>query len=163
MAETKIYIDDNIDKQLREEAMQRFGYGRGSISRAAEEAVIQWLMKQDVIKNRISKAVDLAKNDPDVIALIIFGSYARKEGRYRDIDMAVVLSSRRNSFDELVKYSNAVLSDDDRMFDVSILNDLPVEMQRRALNDANVVYAKDKSGLYDYSINLMRNTDIAYA
>jgi hypothetical protein len=49
MAETKIYIDDNVDKKLREEAMARFGYGRGSISSAVEEAIVQWLRRDGII------------------------------------------------------------------------------------------------------------------
>jgi hypothetical protein len=36
MAETKIYIPDSLDAQRREAAMRKFGYGRGSISRAVE-------------------------------------------------------------------------------------------------------------------------------
>lgn len=50
MAETKIYIADDIDMKLRELAMERFGYGRGSISSAVEEAIVQWLNKQYAIK-----------------------------------------------------------------------------------------------------------------
>ena len=39
MAETKAYLPDSLYAQLRGFAMKRFGYGRGSISRAVETAV----------------------------------------------------------------------------------------------------------------------------
>jgi len=35
--DTKIYINDKLAERWRELAMKRFGYGRGSISKAAEE------------------------------------------------------------------------------------------------------------------------------
>ena len=57
MAETKIYIADEVDSQLRENAMKRFGYAKGSISKAVEEAVVQWLMKIDKINGKINTII----------------------------------------------------------------------------------------------------------
>lgn len=151
MAETKIYIADDIDAKLRELAMERFGYGRGSISNAVEEAIVQWLNTQNEIKDRIRNLVEAAGKDSHVIAILLFGSYARREKGYRDIDIAILIDDGIKSFDELNKYSAI---GDYAKFDISILNDLPMSVQRRVLNEARIIYLKDKDRLYDYSIQI---------
>ena len=35
----KIYLDEELEKRFRKVAMEIYGYGRGSISRAAEDAI----------------------------------------------------------------------------------------------------------------------------
>lgn len=40
--ELKIYINANTEQQFRKLAMQRYGYARGSISQAAENALQHW-------------------------------------------------------------------------------------------------------------------------
>ncbi len=39
----RIKIDANLEREFREMAMKRFGYGKGSLSKAAEEAILNWL------------------------------------------------------------------------------------------------------------------------
>lgn len=36
-------IDVKLERKFRELAMKRFGYGKGALSRAMEEAVIRWI------------------------------------------------------------------------------------------------------------------------
>jgi predicted nucleotidyltransferase len=154
MAETKIYIADNVDAKLRETAMERFGYGRGSISKAVEEAIVQWLRMQDTIKSRIHAIIKEAEKDRHVIAVLLFGSYTRKDASYRDIDIAILIDDKGSSFEELNKYSQIGMLD--IRFDISILNDLPLLAQSRLLNEAKIVYVKDSSRLYDYSVDIMK-------
>jgi len=42
MAELKIYLSDSLNERFRQIAMSVYGYGRGSLSRAAEEALTKW-------------------------------------------------------------------------------------------------------------------------
>ena len=42
MKELKIYISDELNELFRKTAMDAYGYGRGSISKAAQEALSQW-------------------------------------------------------------------------------------------------------------------------
>ena len=158
MAETKIYIDDKVDGALREIAMKRFGYGRGSISKAVEEAVVQWLRMQDNINSKISRIVEAAKSNEKVVAVILFGSYARKEADYKDVDIAVLLEDGSDSFVELNRL-DVIGAYEDRMFDIAVLNDVPLEIKRRILNEGIVVYTKDSSALYNYSIKVIRDID----
>jgi hypothetical protein len=39
----RVQIDPLIEQKFRETAMRRFGYGKGALSKAAEEAIIKWL------------------------------------------------------------------------------------------------------------------------
>jgi hypothetical protein len=42
MAELKIYLSDSLNEKFRRMAMSVYGYGRGSLSKAAEEALSKW-------------------------------------------------------------------------------------------------------------------------
>ncbi len=155
MAETKIYIDDAVDRKLREEAMMRFGYGRGSISSAVEEAIVQWLRRNDTIRKRLGALVERAKKDKDVVAVMLFGSYVRREHDYMDVDVAILLERKRGEKRSLL--TNADLADghDDRLINVSILNEMPLDVQSKVLDEAEVLYVGDKEKLYDYSIGII--------
>lgn len=47
MAELKIYISRDLNEKFRRIAMTVYGYGRGSISKAAEEALTKWCKGQE--------------------------------------------------------------------------------------------------------------------
>jgi hypothetical protein len=42
MAELKVYLSEELDKRFRKLAMDVYGYGRGSLSEAAVEALTKW-------------------------------------------------------------------------------------------------------------------------
>ena len=44
MAGIRLQVKEELEKKFREAAMRRFGYGKGSLSRAAEEAIRKWLI-----------------------------------------------------------------------------------------------------------------------
>jgi phage-related protein len=39
----RVQIDPRLEQKFRELAMKRFGYGKGALSKAAEEAILKWL------------------------------------------------------------------------------------------------------------------------
>ncbi|MBI2144024.1 hypothetical protein HYU17_02630 [Candidatus Woesearchaeota archaeon] len=43
MGEVKVRLSDETEGAFRKSAMETFGYGRGSLSSAAEEAVKEWV------------------------------------------------------------------------------------------------------------------------
>jgi hypothetical protein len=47
MAEMKIYLSDSLNEKFRRIAMSVYGYGRGSLSKAAEEAITRWCAEHD--------------------------------------------------------------------------------------------------------------------
>ena len=47
MAELKIYLSNSLDERFRRIAMSVYGYGRGSLSKAAEEAFMKWCSEHE--------------------------------------------------------------------------------------------------------------------
>jgi hypothetical protein len=47
MAELKIYLSDSLNEKFRRIAMSVYGYGRGSLSKAAEEAFTRWCSEHE--------------------------------------------------------------------------------------------------------------------
>ena len=39
----KVYLDEELERRFRKLAMEVYGYGRGSLSRAVEEAIRMWV------------------------------------------------------------------------------------------------------------------------
>jgi len=52
LAGLRIQLSDRLERLFREMAMKRFGYGKGSISRAAEEAIQNWVAIQLQMEKR---------------------------------------------------------------------------------------------------------------
>jgi hypothetical protein len=42
----RVQIDPKLERKFRETAMKKFGYGKGALSRAAEEAIMNWISCQ---------------------------------------------------------------------------------------------------------------------
>ena len=66
----RVQISAKLEQKFRETAMKRFGYGKGALSKAAEEAILNWISTVEKEK------VDF-EGDP-VKAI---------EGLLRDVDM----------------------------------------------------------------------------
>src|SRR6266581_3683646 len=47
LAELKIYVSDSLNEKFRRAAMSIYGYGRGSISKAAEVALTKWCAEHE--------------------------------------------------------------------------------------------------------------------
>jgi hypothetical protein len=47
VAGIKVYVSNNVEEKFRRLAMSVHGYGRGSLSKAAEEAFLWWTMRHE--------------------------------------------------------------------------------------------------------------------
>jgi len=52
MAELKIYLSEGLNEKFRRVAMSVYGYGRGSLSKAAEEALAKWCSEHELSRIR---------------------------------------------------------------------------------------------------------------
>ncbi|HVH15643.1 MAG TPA: hypothetical protein VNA15_08005 [Candidatus Angelobacter sp.] len=52
MAELKIYLSDGLNEKFRRIAMSVYGYGRGSLSKAAEDAFTRWCSEREPSSGR---------------------------------------------------------------------------------------------------------------
>lgn len=43
MSEVRGVVSEEIEKKFRKLAMEKFGYGKGSLSKALEEALCRWI------------------------------------------------------------------------------------------------------------------------
>ncbi len=151
--ETKIYISDKIAAKWKELAMKRFGYGRGSISKAAEEALAMWIENEEKVAAAIEKLREIAGKEDNVLSLLLFGSYARKE-HYHDIDVAVLLSNKANRLKSISKLEG--VAPDYPKFDFSVFNDMPDSMKSRVLSECIAIYVRPGFDLKAISASLIR-------
>ncbi|MGC9037243.1 MAG: nucleotidyltransferase domain-containing protein [Candidatus Micrarchaeia archaeon] len=151
--ETKVYVSDQISAKWRELAMKRFGYGRGSISKAAEEALAMWIENEEKIAEALDKLKKIAGKEENVLALLLFGSYARKE-RYHDVDVAVFLENKADRIRILSKLESIV--PEYPKFDFTVFNDLPTDMKSRVMSEGVIIYLRPDFDLKRISAELIQ-------
>jgi len=65
----RVQIDQKLERKFREAAMKKFGYGKGALSRAAEEAILNWISNQKenpIFEGDPVKAIEGLLKDIDV-------------------------------------------------------------------------------------------------
>ena len=61
MGELKIYLSEDLKKEFKKRSMETFGYGRGSISKAAEEAIQRWTSERETLMREFPPPKDPVK------------------------------------------------------------------------------------------------------
>lgn len=51
MSSLRVQLDPKIKQKFRETAMKKFGYGKGALSKAAEEAILNWISSRKEMPN----------------------------------------------------------------------------------------------------------------
>lgn len=74
MAGIKTYVRDEVEKKFRRLAMELYGYGQGSLSKAAEDAFERWAAEYEALL----KEVEVPDNPVDAIRGMLKG--VRKSG-----------------------------------------------------------------------------------
>ena len=101
-----------------------------------------------ILKDKIlQKIIERAKRDPEVIAIALFGSYAREE-QYRDIDICIFLAQKK--YNELaISRKKLEYTPDNEKYDVQIFQQLPIYIRKRILKEAKILYQRNSDDLYD--------------
>ena len=99
----------------------------------------------------IEPIIARAKKDKDVIAIAVFGSFARKE-RHRDIDVCIFLRSKMANL-EMSRKRLDYLKGAPGKFDVQIFQQLPVYIRHRVLKEGKIIFCADEGALYDIAIS----------
>ena len=152
MEDLRIYLPPRTVERFRKISMERFGYGRGSLSKAAEVAITRWLEETQYIDENLLRISNLARKDKNILAVLLYGSFSRGEDSFEDIDVSILLNvDKVNSPKFLSEYE-----DEKGMFDLTILNRLPLNIQKDVFRDGKVVYCSNEEKLYKYAIGKAR-------
>ncbi|MEW5896380.1 MAG: nucleotidyltransferase domain-containing protein [Nanoarchaeota archaeon] len=83
----------------------------------------------------------------DVLAILVFGSYVKKDLTPRsDIDICLVAPDRSPA--ELLK--KVFQNTDTKGFDIYCFQELPLHIQKEIIENHLLLYTKDKPALYEY-------------
>jgi predicted nucleotidyltransferase len=103
----------------------------------------------------VQRVLDRARQDPTVLAVILFGSHARGEASAAsDVDLCLVLASDSMSSLEMSHIRLAYLGEG--AVDVVIFQQLPLHVKSRVLKEGRVLFASDEDALYDAAIRAAR-------
>ncbi len=111
------------------------------------------------MEDQIQKLIKKAGDDRDVLAVILYGSYARGE-EYRDIDVCLVIEPSREKRVNLAKKGLEYIRNFD--LDIRTYSELPLYMQIRVLKEGEVLLCKDEDVLYEISIKTSRHFEDYY-
>ncbi|MEM3382610.1 MAG: hypothetical protein QXL52_02190 [Nitrososphaerales archaeon] len=50
----KVYVSSEVEEKFRRLAMMVYGYGKGSISKAAEDAFLRWIMQHEAMLKEVN-------------------------------------------------------------------------------------------------------------
>jgi hypothetical protein len=103
----------------------------------------------------LTRLVARAEGDPDVLAVILFGSRARGDATPQsDVDVCLVLASAHGSREEATRTQLAYLSEFD--LDVSVFQRVPLHVRSRILKEGRVLFVRDEDALYAVAIRTVR-------
>jgi Nucleotidyltransferase domain. len=104
------------------------------------------------MKTEINKIVNELKAYPKVMAIILFGSYARKKIKpLSDIDIAVIVKNPDNSLEaEISSFSSNI-------FDATIFFRLPLYIQFEALKYGKPLFVRDEKYFLEIKKEILRN------
>lgn len=91
-----------------------------------------------------------AKKDKEVLAVSIFGSFARKE-KHRDIDVCIFLRKKTSSL-KMSKKRLAYLKNAKEKFDIQIFQQLPLYIRHRVLKEGKIIFCANENELYDLAL-----------
>ncbi len=105
-----------------------------------------------IIIKKIEELLKIAKRNKNIIAVVLFGSFARGKKTAKDIDICMFLKKTDHKI--IIKISS--VSD---KFDVHIFEDLPVYIRQRILKEGRIIYCSDNKLLYEIAISAVKEIE----
>ncbi|MHA1637035.1 MAG: nucleotidyltransferase domain-containing protein [Candidatus Thorarchaeota archaeon] len=97
------------------------------------------------MEDALTKVIERAQKDEDILAVIVYGSFARGE-KYQDIDITLVIWPR---FIESVNYLQKEIDYSFDGLDIHIFQDLPLYIQARVLEEGIIKLQKNEDEYFD--------------
>jgi hypothetical protein len=105
----------------------------------------------------LNRLLDIAKQDKDVIAVLLFGSTAREEQHPEsDIDICLMLIPQKKPYDNLYMSHKRLkyLSQSD--MDIQIYQQMPLYIKTRILKEGKILFVRNENLLYDIAIKTVK-------
>src|SRR3989338_10371839 len=96
------------------------------------------------------KIIKIAKENKKVVAVALFGSSLKKNGR--DIDLCIFLDKKYPNLD-MSKERMVFLRESGDNFDIQIFQQLPLYIRISIIKDSKILYCSKIDSLYDIFIN----------
>lgn len=112
-------------------------------------------MKKEVLFKKIK---EILLHNSEIEFAYVFGSYAvDKETELSDIDIAIYQKNNGNSYslrkNEFIIESDLIQKLPGYEFDVRSLNDAPIVISGKIINEGMLLFNRDENFYYDYIVN----------
>ncbi len=109
------------------------------------------------IKEIGPRFIETLKKDKKIIAVLLFGSYARGE-EYRDIDLCIVLDKKYDNL-SMSKKRLEYASIASGKIDIHIFQQLPLYIRKRILKEGKILLYKNENLLYEIAFSTIKEFD----
>ena len=103
----------------------------------------------------IDRLIERAKDDHEILAVVLFGSAARGE-HSRDSDVDVCLILNLSSYSPLSLSQKKLDYLTEAKVDIQIFQQLPIYIRTRVLKDGQVLFCRDEELLYKVAFRTIR-------
>ena len=107
-------------------------------------------------KLQIKKIISQAKKDKKTIAVALFGSSLKREGR--DIDICLFLDRKYSNL-EMSKKKLEYLKEVSDKIDIQVFQQLPVYIRIRIIRECKILLEKNSDLLYETAFSTIREFD----
>lgn len=106
-------------------------------------------------EQQLERLLAMARLDESVLAILLFGSRARGDGRAdSDVDVCLVLAqAERERLDPARTRLRYAMQVD---LDVQVFQQLPIYVRQRVLKEGQVLFVRDEAALYDLALRTVR-------
>ncbi len=105
------------------------------------------------IKQKLAELVSKVKKDKEILAVMIFGSFARGE-KFEDVDICLVMG-KNYGLAKAGKMRTELSSLSDK-FDVHIFQQMPLYIRARILKEGKIIFYRNRDALYDLAFLTIR-------
>ena len=106
------------------------------------------MVEGEIIK-KIENDFAFIKNHPEIIALILFGSYASGQETSRsDIDICLVVPNK--NLYEIHKFISKNLNIEREKYDIRFFEELPLYIKADIIENGVIIFTEDRPSLFEY-------------
>jgi len=100
------------------------------------------------MNKELSGLLEKLKKDKDVLAVSVFGSFARGE-KHRDIDVCVFLKPGKRRSIEISEKRLAYITKASDKLDIQIFQQMPLPIKHRILKEGKLIFCADEDKFFD--------------